>query len=68
MYNHSPVLDCNSQYQAKINVFTGLFNGHVVGPIFLYQNLNGQRFSQLLQEQIVPRVQALGMNVSLLKI
>ena len=67
MYNHYPVLDCNSQWQAKINVWAGLLNGHVVGPIFLYQNLNGQRFSQLLQEQIVPRLRALGMNVSLFK-
>ena len=61
--NPYAVIDCNTQYQAKLNVWAGMYNGNIVGPYFIDGNLNGARFRQLLENRIIPRLYELGMNV-----
>ena len=62
--NHHPILDCNTQYQQKVNVWAGLYKGQVVGPFFIPGNLNGQGFSELLHQSIIPALIAIGVDVS----
>ena len=61
------VLDTNTQYQAKVNVWAGMYRGNIVGPFFINGNLNGPTFRELLQNQVVPTLYRLGMNVSKFK-
>ncbi|CAK1590996.1 unnamed protein product [Parnassius mnemosyne] len=41
-----------SQYMFKINLWTGIFNGSILGPIELPPTLNGENFLAFLQHQL----------------
>lgn len=41
-----------SQYQFKINYWTGILNGKIIGPYELPGNLNGNNYLQFLQNQL----------------
>lgn len=43
-----------SQYQFKINLWTGIFNGEIIGPVELPQVLNGARYLEFLRETLPP--------------
>lgn len=48
-----------TQYPQKLNVWAGLLGNHVIGPFFIDGNLNGQKYLELLQNQVLPTVRAL---------
>lgn len=48
-----------TQYPQKINVWCGIFGGHIIGPFFIQGNLNGQRYLDLLNTQIIPALAVL---------
>lgn len=57
--------ELHTQFPQKINVWAGLFAGHVIGPFFIDGNLTGQRYLQLLQQEIVPAINNLSPDINL---
>ena len=58
----SPPTQCipiYSQYQQKINVWAGMYGTDIIGPFFYEENLTGPRYLQLLQQQIIPAIEAI---------
>lgn len=51
--------ELRTQYPQKLNVWAGILGEHVIGPFFINGNLTGQKYLDLLQQQIVPRIQEL---------
>lgn len=43
-----------TQYPEKVNVWAGIVRNHIVGPFFIDGNLNGNKYLELLQNNIVP--------------
>lgn len=41
-----------SQYQFKINLWTGIFNGQIIGPVELPAILNGANYLEMLQNDL----------------
>lgn len=41
-----------SQYQFKINYWTGIINGQIIGPIEIHGNLNGNNYLELLRDTL----------------
>lgn len=41
-----------SQYQFKVNLWTGILNGKVIGPFELPNNLDGNRYLEFLQNEL----------------
>ena len=39
-----------------INVWAGIYSGGIIGPFFLMENLTGDRYLQLLEEDIIPAI------------
>lgn len=46
----------HTQFPQKINVWAGILGDHIIGPIFLEENLNGPRYLQMLQDTITPSI------------
>lgn len=46
----------HTQYKQKLNVWAGIFRDRLVGPFFINGILDGPRYLQLLQEEIVPAI------------
>ena len=53
------VQEGHTQYPQKVNVWTGIVGGHVVGPFFLDETLTGDRYLQLLETYIIPAIATL---------
>jgi hypothetical protein len=52
-----------TQYPQKVNVWAGILGNNIVGPFFINGNLNGERYLQLLQQQILPAIRNLNVNL-----
>lgn len=61
------MVENKTQYRAKINVWPGIIGNQIIGPFFIDGNLNGQKYLQLLQEQVLPALMDVEENVSELK-
>lgn len=48
--------DTHTQYNAKVNVWAGILNNRIVGPFFLDETLNAQRYLHLLRDRIIPAI------------
>lgn len=48
-----------TQYPQKLNDLTGMLGEYIIGPFFIDGNLNGVKYLQVLQNQIMPTVQQL---------
>lgn len=48
-----------TQYPEKLNVWSGLLGRHIVGPFFLNGNLTGQKYLDLLRNQVIPAIRQL---------
>lgn len=48
-----------TQYPQKLNVWAGILGDTIIGPHFIEGNLNGQKYLELLQNQVIPAVQGL---------
>lgn len=46
-----------TQYPQKLNVWIGMINNTIIGPIFINGNLNGARYLEMLRNQIVPAIE-----------
>ena len=51
-----------TQYPQKLNVWGGILGDHIIGPIFINGNLNGERYLEMLEQEIVPAVRNLNVN------
>lgn len=62
--DHNPhwMEEGHTQYPQKLNVWAGIVRGRIIGPFFMRGTLNGDRYLQLLQEQIVPELVRLYPN------
>lgn len=52
-----------SQYRFKVNIWTGILNGHVIGPIELPENLNAQAYLDFLQKQLPDLLEEVPLNI-----
>lgn len=43
-----------TQYPQKLNVWAGILNNHIIGPLIIDGNLNSQKYLELLRNQVVP--------------
>jgi hypothetical protein len=49
--------DSHTQYPQKLNVWAGILGNTIIGPFFLNENINAERYLHLLQNQILPAIQ-----------
>lgn len=64
------VLEVHTQYQVKINVWAGMYGTNIIGPFFYEESLTGDKYLQMLQQQIIPAIEAVQAQrgVSIIKI
>ena len=48
--------ETHTQHPQKANVWAGIIGDRIIGPIFIDGNLNGDRYLELLENEIVPAV------------
>ena len=56
------MIETHTQTPQKLNVWAGICGDQIIGPFFIDGNLTGDRYLQLLQEQIIPSCRALFPN------
>jgi transposase len=54
--NQHRTLSLRTQYPQKLNVWAGILGDNIIGPFFIDGNLNGAKYLQLLQNNIIPAV------------
>ena len=54
--NQNRFVETRTQYPQKVNVWAGIFGQHIIGPLFLNRNLNSEYFLELLEDEILPRL------------
>jgi len=55
--------NARTQYPQKLNVWAGLLGEHKIGPFFIDGNLTGEKYLNLLQNRIIPRLHELALNL-----
>lgn len=62
---HNPHLmrEDHSQYQFKINLWSGILNGEIIGHFELPQTLNGPRYLQFLQNELPILLENVPLNI-----
>lgn len=60
--NKHLTVSLRTQYPQKINMWAGILGDNIVGPFVINGNLNGERYLQMLQENIIPAVRNLNVN------
>ena len=53
------MVEVNTQYPQKLNMWCGIVRGRVIGPFFFEQTLTGQVYFDFLQFELVPALLAL---------
>ena len=53
------IRETHTQTPQKVNVWCGMVGDNIIGPFFIQGNLNGERYLELLQTEIVPAIQNL---------
>lgn len=51
-----------TQYPQKLNMWAGILGDNIVGPFVINGTLNGERYLQMLQGEIIPAVRTLNIN------
>ena len=54
--------ETHTQHPQKVNVWAGIVNERILGPIFLDTNMNGERYLALLRDELVPALAVLYPN------
>ncbi|RYA74177.1 hypothetical protein DD595_24615 [Enterobacter cloacae complex sp. 4DZ3-17B2] len=49
----------STQYPEKVNVWAGIINNAVVGPFFIEGTLTGQKYHDMLRDDIIPAIQVI---------
>lgn len=52
--------EAHTQHPQKLNVWMGIFENRLIGPFFIDGNLNGDKYLDLLNNQIIPALQENG--------
>jgi len=52
-----------TQFQQKLNVWTGVIGDVIIGPFFINGNLNSRKYLTLLREQIIPAIGRQGIDI-----
>lgn len=50
--------ECHTQHPQKVNVWAGIVRNSIIGPFFIDGNLNANKYQDMLQNEIVPALQA----------
>lgn len=61
--NPNLIREDRSQYRFKVNMWTGILNGKIIGPIELPENLNGQAYLDFLQNQLPDLLEEVPLNI-----
>lgn len=56
------VINCKSQYSARINVWCGVLKDRIIGPFFFNTTLNGVRFLEFLQHDFWDAIHGLPLE------
>ncbi|KAJ8947590.1 hypothetical protein NQ318_010102 [Aromia moschata] len=48
------MIEANTQYPEKVNVWAGIINSQIIGPYFFHGTLTGARYLDFLQNFLVP--------------
>lgn len=56
-------LPLRTQYPQKVNVWAGILGDSIIGPFFIDGNLTAQKYLNLLRDEIIPAVRALGIDL-----
>lgn len=51
-----------TQYPESVNVWAGIIDNRIIGPFFINGTLNGQKYVNLLQENILPALENLNFH------
>ncbi|XP_071054939.1 histone-lysine N-methyltransferase SETMAR-like [Onthophagus taurus] len=51
--NEHKVYAARTQYPQKLNVWAGLVGDHIIGPFFIEGNLNGHKYLNMLQNDVI---------------
>lgn len=54
----------HTQYPEKLNVWAGILGTNIIGPFFIDGNLTGQKYLDLLREQIIPQIEDIYENIN----
>lgn len=57
--NPHNITEAHTQYVEKLNVWCAIWDDVVIGPFFIQGNLTGQRYRELLNEQVWPVLEPL---------
>lgn len=53
------MMEANTQYPRKVNVWAGIINNQIIGPYFFNETLNGERYLEFLNNFLVPTLKRL---------
>lgn len=56
-------IECRDQYYFKTNVWCGILNQEIVGPVFFRQTLNSDRYLNMLQTSLMDYLENLSLEV-----
>lgn len=59
--------ETGTQYPMKVNVWAGIMGSTLIGPFFINNNLTGERYLNLLQNEDAAALNGLPNNVSVCK-
>lgn len=51
-------VNTHTQYRQQVNVWAGILGNNIIGPFFIEGRLTGERYLQLLMENICPNIDA----------
>lgn len=60
--NPHKFLQTRTQWPQKVNVWLGILGPHIIGPFYIDGNLNGDKYLEMLQQQIYPEIQRVMAN------
>lgn len=55
----------HTQYPRKVNLWAGIINGMLLGPVVIDGNLTGEKYVQLLQTEVADRLTDLDVNAAI---
>lgn len=60
---HNPhyILETNSQYIERVNVWAGILGSHIIGPFFI-EKINSDKYLELLIEKVGPEIANLNLE------
>lgn len=57
------MIEAHTQHEQKVNVWAGILGNSIVGPFFIDGNLNGQKYLEMLEQNIVPAINGIAQDL-----